>query len=198
MTATAALRSGQQSALWPKGAAVLLSIALSWIVAPARAGSFDADDATGKALISHLDSDNWKYRIEALEEIGDRGLIQAVDKVVQLARSDEHHKVRHDALEVLEEVESSWLLPTAEFMVVEDPVEHNRKDALEVLYERGEGSRTAMVLGKVILGDHLSDLRERAARVLRKKKWTGAEEALARAALRDGESDVRRECRRAL
>ena len=31
-----------------------------------------------------------------------------------------------------------------------------------------------------------------------RKKWQGAEEQLARAALRDGDSDVRRECRRAL
>jgi HEAT repeat protein len=175
-----------------------VSLALLCSAAPARAEAFDADDATGKELISYLDHESWKYRVESLEEIGDRSLIQAVDKVVEMARSDEHHKVRHEALGVLGELESSWLLPTAEYMVVEDPVEHNREDALEILKDKGEGSRTAMVLGKVVLGDHVSDLREAAARILRKKKWTGAEEALARAALRDGESDVRRECRRAL
>jgi HEAT repeat protein len=55
-----------------------------------------------------------------------------------------------------------------------------------------------MVLGTVIARDSDSEMRESAARLLREKQWTGAEEQLARAALRDGAVRVRRECRRAL
>jgi len=159
---------------------------------------FDSSGATGKELLQYLDHENYKFRLEALDELGDRKLVQVGDKVVELAKSDEHYKVRLEALEVLGDLESSWLVPTAEHMVIEDPVENNRDEALEVLEDLGEGSRTAMVLGKVVAGDAISDLRESAAKLLREKKWTGAEEQLARAALRDGDSDVRRECRRAL
>jgi len=160
--------------------------------------SLDADGATGKELLGYLDHESYKIRIEALDELADRKLIQAVDRIVVLAKSDEHYKVRLAALEALDDLESSWLVPTAEHLVVEDPVEGNREEALEVLEDHGEGSRTAMVLGKVVAADHVSDMRESAAKLLREKKWQGAEEQLARAALRDGDSDVRRECRRAL
>ena len=34
--------------------------------------------------------------------------------LVELAKSDEHYKVRLEALEVLGDLESSWLVPTAE------------------------------------------------------------------------------------
>jgi len=163
-----------------------------------RAAAFSSDDATTKQLLDYLDHDNWKYRLESLGEVGGRRLMPAVDKVVELAKADEHPKVRLAALRVLGLMESSWLVPTAEHVVVEDAEKGNRVEALKILASQAGGSRTAMVLGEVVAVDPASDMRESAARLLRTKKWPGAEAALARAALRDGDSKVRRECRRAL
>lgn len=174
---------------------LILSLAVSL---PLRASSFSAGDASGLELIRFLDHEQWQYRLEALEEIEERKLMQAIDKVVELAKGDMHHKVRLEALEVLGEMDSSWLVPTAEHMVVADPIEDNREEALEVIEDKGGGVRSAKVLGEVIARDKSSDLREEAAELVRKKEWKGAEEQLARAALRDGDAGVRRECRRAL
>ena len=165
---------------------------------PVHAGSFSPEDASGLELIRFLDHEKWKYRLEALEEIEERKLMQAIDKVVEMAKVDMHPKVRLEALEVLEEMDSSWLVPTAEHMVVADPVEDNRDEALEVIEDKGGGARSTMVLGEVIAQDKSSDMRESAAELIREKQWKGAEEQLARAALRDGDAGVRRECRRAL
>ncbi len=177
--------------------ALALFLTMSW-AAPLSAGSFKAADATVQELISYLDDEQWKNRLVALAEIESRAVVQAVDKVVELAKADVHYKVRLEALHVLEGMESSWLVPTAEHVVAEDPVEANREEALGVIEKLGEGSRSGMVLGTVIARDSDSDMRESAARLLREKQWTGGEKQLARAALRDGAADVRRECRRAL
>jgi len=166
--------------------------------APLSAGSFKAEDAKVQELISYLEDEQWKNRLVALAEIESRKVVQAVDKVVELAKVDVHYKVRLEALHVLVGMESSWLVPTAEHMVAEDPVVANRREALGVIEKLGEGSRSGMVLGTVIARDSDSEMRESAARLLREKQWTGAEEQLARAALRDGAVRVRRECRRAL
>ncbi len=179
-------------------AACLVLFTVLFSASSATSAPFNAEDATGKELLRYLDHEQWKYRLEALEEIEERKLVQALDKVVELAKKDMHYKVRLEALEVLDDMDSSWLVPTAEHMVVEDPVEDNREEALELIEDKGEGSRSAMVLGQVIARDKSSDLRESAASLIREKKWAGAEEQLARAALRDGDADVRRECRRAL
>jgi HEAT repeat protein len=176
---------------------LVASLGLS-LPSPLYASSFSAEDASGLELIRFLDHEKWKYRSEALEEIEERKLMQAIDKVVEMAKKDMHPKVRLEALEVLEKMDSSWLVPTAEHMVVADPVEDNREEALEIIEDKGGGARSTMVLGEVIAQDKSSDLRESAAELIREKEWKGAEEQLARAALRDGDAGVRRECRRAL
>ena len=181
--------------LWCATFAVAITLGSA---ASAWAGAFQAEDATAKELIGYLEHEQWKMRLEALEEIAVRKLVYAIDKVVELGKEDMHDKVRLEALEVLADMESSWLVPTAEHMVVEDPVEDNREEALAVIESKSEGSGSAMVLGAVIARDKKSAMRESAAQLLRKKGWVGAEEQLASAALRDGDSDVRRECRRAL
>jgi len=167
-------------------------------VASASAASVKVEDATSKDLVRYLDDEQWKARLGSLVEIESRGLIQAVDKVVELAKADAHYKVRLQALRVLEGMESSWLVPTAEHVVSEDAVVANREEALKLIEKLGEGSRSAMVLGTVLASDSDADMREHAARVIREKQWSGAEKQLGRAALRDGDAGVRRECRRAL
>ncbi|MBJ93572.1 MAG: hypothetical protein CMP23_03765 [Rickettsiales bacterium] len=183
---------------WSALLALFAGLLLIWAPTSGSAAGVDVQGATSQQLLKHLADGSWKIRTEALKEVTQRRLMQAMDQVVELAKADEHEKVRGAALHALLVMESSWLLPTAEHMAIEDPLPSNRRAALQLIGELGEGSRSSMVLGRVLAADRDEGLRLRAVEILRDRGWGGVEEQLAGAALRDGDVLVRRACRRAL
>ena len=166
----------------------------------AKAGkAFDVDEATGQELLFFLDHPDWRFRLDSVDEVARRKLIQAADKLVVIAGGDERSRVRKAALNALRAVDSSWWLPTAERMAEEDSEESLRKLALKAIEDAVEtGPRSAAVLGRVLTADKEAGVRRKAAVIIGKKKWSAAEAALVTAALDDPDEGVRKEALKSL
>lgn len=68
----------------------------------AHAGkAFEADHTSGRMLIDYLDHPDWHFRVDAADEIADRGIIQAKPKLEELAADDPNDRVRRVALDAL-------------------------------------------------------------------------------------------------
>lgn len=178
----------------PRTIPVTLALALLAVPSPAPAGTFDADETSGQQLIDYLDHPDWRYRHDACEEIAERKLTQAEDRVVLLALEDASERVRRRCLEALKATASGKLLPAAEMMVLEDVDADNRRYALGLVEDIGN-ERSAPVLAQVVLGDADPGVRRKAVAVVRKRAWKEAAAAVRAAARDDSDRGVRDEAR---
>lgn len=171
----------------------LLSLLLAVLAFPSTAAAgkaFDQDEVTGRELIAFLDHDSWRYRNDACEELADRRIVQAADKMVELAARDPSDRVRRACLEALDDLDSDKLVPAAETMALGDPDDGNRRSALAQIEDHGN-ERSAPVLARVLLSDADADTRRKAAVILGKKNWRAGFDAIRAAAIQDANDDVR-------
>jgi HEAT repeat protein len=82
---------------------VLIVLALN-TVAPSAAyagKAFEAEHTSGRMLLDYLDHPDWRFRLDATDEIADRKIAQAKPKLEELASSDPSDRVRRAALDAL-------------------------------------------------------------------------------------------------
>jgi len=160
--------------------------------------SFDFDAVSGRQLIDYLDHPDWHFRLDACNQIGDRKIRQAEDKLVELVADDGSHKVRKECFDALREVGSTKHLIAAETMALSDPDAGNRGYALARIEDLGSEASSGPVLGQVMVDDLEASLRRKAAVIVWKRGWRTASEGLKRAALEDADAGVREEAREGL
>ncbi len=72
---------------------------------PAHAGkAFDPDVVSGRQLIDYLDHPDWRFRLDAVDELARRRITQAKPTLETLAATDPSDRVRIEALDALMEV----------------------------------------------------------------------------------------------
>jgi len=62
---------------------------------------FDPDMVSGRQLMDYLDHPDWRFRLDATNEIADRRITQAKEKLEVLASTDASDRVRWKALDAL-------------------------------------------------------------------------------------------------
>ena len=68
----------------------------------AHAGkAFEAEHTSGRQLLDYLDHPDWRFRLDATDEIADRHIAQAKPKLEELATRDPNDRVREAALDAL-------------------------------------------------------------------------------------------------
>ncbi len=81
------------------------TIALLAVAPSAHAGkAFDPDVVSGTQLLGYLDHPDWRFRLDATDELARRRVTQAKPKLEELAASDPSARVQIEALEALMEV----------------------------------------------------------------------------------------------
>jgi HEAT repeat protein len=82
---------------------VLVVLALNTVApSPAYAGkAFEAEHTSGRMLLDYLDHPDWRFRLDATDELADRKIAQAKPKLEALAASDPNDRVRKAALDAL-------------------------------------------------------------------------------------------------
>lgn len=87
-------------------ATTLLAVLALSSLAPAAAfagKAFEAEHTSGRTLLDYLDHPDWRFRLDATEEIADRKIAAAKPKLEALAASDPHDRVCRAALEAVME-----------------------------------------------------------------------------------------------
>ncbi len=81
------------------------TLALLAVAPSAHAGkAFDPDVVSGTQLLGYLDHPDWRFRLDATDELARRRVTQAKPKLEELAASDPSARVQIEALEALMEV----------------------------------------------------------------------------------------------
>lgn len=167
-----------------------LLIALSLAAAPAWAGkSFDTREATSAQLLDYLQHGDWRFRKDAVDELGDRKVRDAAEPLKGVAAQDASEEVRRAALKALRRIDPQLGVPAAETTLLEDPFPENRREALAVI-EDAASARSAPVLAAVIRSDPDEGVRLKSMKIIAKRGWRGAEDAL-RSAVEDPASSIR-------
>jgi HEAT repeat protein len=84
---------------------VLVVLALLATAQPAFAGkAFDPDLVSGRQLLDYLDHPDWRFRLDATDEVARRRIAQAKPKLEELIASDPSARVRTEALDAVMEV----------------------------------------------------------------------------------------------
>ncbi|MCO4770228.1 MAG: HEAT repeat domain-containing protein [Deltaproteobacteria bacterium] len=84
---------------------LVLTLGLMAISQPAFAGkAFDPDVVSGRQLLDYLDHPDWRFRLDATDEVARRRIIQAKPQLEELASSDPSDRVRIEALDALMDV----------------------------------------------------------------------------------------------
>jgi len=177
-------------------AALLLSLALPSAALAGKA--FDPDTTSGNQLVEYLDHDSWDFRLDAAKEIKSRCIRDADEKLLALVENDPNTKVRLAALHALDACNMESTVVAAEMASLVDGEAAHRRKAIGILEKKGN-ERSGPVLAQVLRGDPDDDTKLKAAKVLRKRAWKGAEpvqEDLARHATAFPE--LRNECVRGL
>lgn len=66
--------------------------------------AFDPDLVSGRQLIDYLDHPDWRFRLDATDELARRRIAQAAPRLEELAATDPSDRVRREALDALVEV----------------------------------------------------------------------------------------------
>ncbi len=174
-------------------ALLVVTAALLCPVSAMAGKAFETDQVSGRQLIEYLDHPDWRFRNDACEEIGERKLTQAEEKVLELTSTDPSERVRRECLEALDEAGSGKLVPAAETMALKDTDVGNRKKAIAEIEDHGT-PRSAPVLAKVMTDDLDADVREKAMKVLGKRGWWRTDEVrplFHKTLLEDPDEDLR-------
>ena len=173
--------------------AFTLVFALSFPAAAHAGKTFDPDRTSGNQLLEYLDHGAWDFRLDAAKEIKRRCITAADAQLATLVDKDPNTKVRLASLVALDHCRMESALVAAEAAALVDSEAHHRRKAISIIEEKGN-ERSGPVLAQVLEGDPDVDTREKAATVLRKRAWKGAEvvqEAVAKSAQR---ASLRVEC----
>ncbi len=124
------------------------------LCALAASGSALADDfrpkkASPEELVACLERPSAEIRIECIEYLADRGLVEHQDALVQASMLDQAPKVRLAALKGLRELEAPGLAQAASTMALSDAATSNRAHALGVI-EKELGDESASVVVKAM------------------------------------------------
>jgi HEAT repeat protein len=141
--------------------------------------AFKAKDATDTALVEALSEVDDGIRIDAVEEIGRRGLLDQQDVVAALARDDPDPHVRRAAMASLEEMSAPNLLEACEYMLVNDVEEKNRGKCMSWIERKGPDSGSEAMV-HAAASDPSPKLRRKAIIIIGKRGWVaGAEVVMA-------------------
>lgn len=158
--------------------------------------AFKAKDATDTALLEALSEVDDGVRIDAVEEIGRRGLLAEQDAVAALARDDPEAAVRRAAMASLEEMSAPNLLGVCEFMLTTDVDEKNRGKCMAWIEKKGPDTGSAAMV-HAAASDPSPKLRRKAIIIIGKRGWLdGAEVVMA--ATSDPDAGVQLEAWRAV
>ena len=170
----------------------LLLVSVISLSTVAQAGTFKANRTSNGELIAFLEHPDPRFRMDAIEAVLDRRMVDAEGVLARLAHGDDDPRVRNGALRGMQKLNCKDALPAAEATVLEDRDKDNRIDAIAIIEDLGN-DRSAPVLAQVLEGDPEAGTRKKAVRVLGKRRWTGAEEVILQAAKADPDGGVRRE-----
>jgi HEAT repeat protein len=162
------------------------------LLLPATASArkaFDTEAATGNEIIEYLSHGSWEYRYDAAGEVKARCIVEAEKKLAEMAEQDENNRVRRAALEALQHCRMPSAVAAAEAVALVDADVDVRGKALGIIEASGS-ARSAPVLGQAVVGDPDAGLRKKAAEILRKRAWKGAEASLEKGTA-DPDRDVR-------
>jgi HEAT repeat protein len=164
----------------------------------AHAGkAFDPDATSSQALLDYLDHGDWEFRLDAVRAVRTRCLAEAEGRLATMVESDPAGKVRHAAVVTLADCGMDSAVNAAEMASLMDAEPSTRRKAIAVL-ERIGTERSGPILAQVVRGDPDLGTRRKAATVLRKRAWRGAEPVQEIVAFDGEDPDLRLECVRGL
>ncbi|MCO4773136.1 MAG: HEAT repeat domain-containing protein [Deltaproteobacteria bacterium] len=175
--------------------ALLLALALPGAASAGKA--FDASTTSGNQLMDYLDHGAWDFRYDAAREIEHRCIREADAKLAALVEEDPNTKVRLASLTALTTCRMDSTLVAAETMSLVDSELAHRKKAIAIIEKLGN-ERSGPVLAQVLRGDPDEAVQLKAAVVLRKRAWRGAEPVQKELAFSAGTGALRVECVRGL
>ncbi len=119
------------------------------LAGPAIAADFVPKKATDDQLVACLERPELALRVECVEYMARRGLVDRQDVLVAAAASDAAPELRKAALEALRDMQAPGLAGAAEHMALTDAVSSNRAYALGVI-EKDLGQASASVVVKAM------------------------------------------------
>ena len=158
-------------------------------LASGPAFAWKASKASDAELVEALDNPEVEIREDAVIEIEDRLLGEAVPKLLELAKSDPSDAVRKRALVALESIRPDDLYAVCDHIIRNDDNKGQRGKALSILEKTGPSSFSGSV-GHALSSDEDASIRRKAAIIIGKRNWSDQQDALASSGVVDADVKV--------